>query len=684
MTLESRAAHASHSLRAAVVGVARPDGVGVIVRRRRMQRLGVVFATTVLTVLAAAIVFALPMNREDTATDTSVPTTIPITTTTLPPDEPAPAVVDPDEAEDGLVVEETTTTVGRPIPVTTEDPESITPDIRPGVVTTTQATTTTEPAEPGVFTAYQTYGRSDATPPFERFWGTGVPGDTIQAISEYGSASTTVAENGEWALTVTFPNAPSYQWFSIKVKDGHGHYRWFEFKWTGGGHESDFTANQQSGGSGTTTQDVYWGTGTPGHTVKIWSPHYAHIQKTTVINAEGKWEIAIDYGDVAPNSEFHVKADDTNTGERIYFTYTWIVDGGEPVFTAHQTYGSCDSNPPYDVFYGTGFPGDTISITSAYGSGSATVGDAGGWEVTVEFPSAPYHEWFDVVVSDGHGHSKTFQFKSLYQETPDHVFTANQQHGTSDANPPYDVFYGTGFPGDTISVTSAYGSGSTTVGDAGGWEVTVEFPTAPYHEWFDVVVSDEHGHSKTLQFKSLYQETPDHVFTANQQHGSSDATPPTDHFWGTATPGHTIKVFSAYQTNTTAVDGGGNWAITVAFPGAPIGEPFDVKVKDVDTGEIFVFSFTALEAPPEWVFTANQQESTFGGDPGTNVYSGTGIPDSTVTVASPYSSATSTTVGGDGTWAITVAFSGAPVDEAFTVTVSDGLDTATFTLKRVA
>ena len=78
-------------------------------------------------------------------------------------------------------------------------------------------------------------------------------------------------------------------------------------------------------------------------------------------------------------------------------------------FTAAQAYGSCDESVPYDIFSGAATPGSTITISSPYGSGSATADGNGHWERTVEFPSAPRGETFSVSVS-GLGGSKTFSF----------------------------------------------------------------------------------------------------------------------------------------------------------------------------------------------------------------------------------------------------------------------------------
>jgi hypothetical protein len=81
-------------------------------------------------------------------------------------------------------------------------------------------------------------------------------------------------------------------------------------------------------------------------------------------------------------------------------------------FTALQTYGSCEEDPPYDVFHGTADPGTTVTVTSEYGSGSALAGDEGEWVVTVFFPEAPHGEPFVVKATDHTGAKRTFEFVS--------------------------------------------------------------------------------------------------------------------------------------------------------------------------------------------------------------------------------------------------------------------------------
>jgi len=78
-------------------------------------------------------------------------------------------------------------------------------------------------------------------------------------------------------------------------------------------------------------------------------------------------------------------------------------------FTASQAYGSCGEDVPYDVFSGMATPGTAVTISSAFGGGTATANGNGHWERTVEFPSAPRGETFAVTAS-GLGGSTVLYF----------------------------------------------------------------------------------------------------------------------------------------------------------------------------------------------------------------------------------------------------------------------------------
>jgi hypothetical protein len=83
-------------------------------------------------------------------------------------------------------------------------------------------------------------------------------------------------------------------------------------------------------------------------------------------------------------------------------------------FTANQTYGSCEENPPYDVFYGTAQPNTPVSISSAYGGGTVKADAEGHWELKVIFGEAPFEKTFEVKVKDHTGAKKVFPFTSYF------------------------------------------------------------------------------------------------------------------------------------------------------------------------------------------------------------------------------------------------------------------------------
>jgi hypothetical protein len=79
-------------------------------------------------------------------------------------------------------------------------------------------------------------------------------------------------------------------------------------------------------------------------------------------------------------------------------------------FTAHQQWGSCSIDPPYDEFSGTATPATGISIFSPYGSGYTEANGKGHWYLKVVFATAPVGEHFTVTLETSQGHSETFSF----------------------------------------------------------------------------------------------------------------------------------------------------------------------------------------------------------------------------------------------------------------------------------
>lgn len=160
---------------------------------------------------------------------------------------------------------------------------------------------------------------------------------------------------------------------------------------------------------------TFSGTTEPGATV------IAGGKWEAAVTAEGHWSINLVLSPGANGAGFRaIDAAGNETTARITVHLDLSEEEPPPKeepppgveFSAFATYGSCELDPPYDVYHGTADPGTTVTITSEYGSGSATANTAGNWEKQVFFPEAPYGVVFAVTVKDHTGKKQVFEFVS--------------------------------------------------------------------------------------------------------------------------------------------------------------------------------------------------------------------------------------------------------------------------------
>ncbi len=81
-------------------------------------------------------------------------------------------------------------------------------------------------------------------------------------------------------------------------------------------------------------------------------------------------------------------------------------------------------------------------------------------------------------------------------------WSIHQVKGSSDAEPPTEVFWGTGNTGDRIRFESAYGSGTAYPNGDGNWEVHITFEGAPVGVAFEIHLFAP-GHTETYWFTYL-------------------------------------------------------------------------------------------------------------------------------------------------------------------------------------
>jgi hypothetical protein len=135
------------------------------------------------------------------------------------------------------------------------------------------------------------------------------------------------------------------------------------------------------------------------------------------VDDEGNWSIVLvlrDGGNRASFTATDAAGNESTASITVYYEEPKEEEPPPDVaFTAHSTYGSCELDPPYDVYYGTTEPGATVTITSEYGGGQVRADAEGHWELKVFFPEAPHEVVFPVKAKDEFGRSKTFEFVSL-------------------------------------------------------------------------------------------------------------------------------------------------------------------------------------------------------------------------------------------------------------------------------
>ncbi len=87
-------------------------------------------------------------------------------------------------------------------------------------------------------------------------------------------------------------------------------------------------------------------------------------------------------------------------------------------------------------------------------------------------------------------------------ETPYYEWSVHQLKGSTDAEPPTEVFWGTANPGDKIKIESPYGYTMVFANDDGGWEAHITFEGAPVGVAFSIYVQAP-NHDASFSFTYL-------------------------------------------------------------------------------------------------------------------------------------------------------------------------------------
>jgi hypothetical protein len=434
MTLESRAARATRSLRGSVASVA-PVPVGVVARRHRVSLVSGLAATASLAVAGVALASAL--SGLDDGVDeaaATVPTTMAPPVTSEPGDAPEPTT-----------------------PVAAIDHEQT------GVV-------------------YQLLKTSAEARPHTKFFGSAPPGTIVAASSAFGSASTVVDHTGTFVLAVTFTDPPPGVEFPVTVRVGD-ETRVFPFTWTWDPSAVAVTAEQTFGSSSVPPPyEIFYGTAAPGAIVTASSP-YGSGQATA--GAKGEWVLKLFFSGAPSGQPFTVNV---RVGSQSFsFPFTWTQSTTTTTkpqqqapasFTVLEVHKDEGQGQWMKILVG-GPVGTVVQLTSDHGSSATvTIDDSGKGSVKVFFSGAPKDVSIPVSLKvNGSTHS-TYGFTNQWDpaDTPITIDVWTEwKVGSAKVKA-----YGTAPPGTSVSVsTNGYGSANGSAGSDGKYTLLLQLSPVP-------------------------------------------------------------------------------------------------------------------------------------------------------------------------------------------------------------
>lgn len=360
------------------------------------------------------------------------------------------------------------------------------------------------------------------------------------------------------------------------------------------------------------------------------------------------------------------------------------------------------ATPPTQQLLGTAPAGAVITVTSPFGTTSATADDGGRWSATVDLGMATPGEKIRLVVT-ATGVDRSVELTVTIPPTPTTepkptaptATTPDSVKPTTDTTVPKGTtdpgtastftavlgwtegtgtplkvgLWGQADPGSTVTVSSDRGSGSVVATAAGTWEMVLELREVPPGGKVGLRVSSSTStkvHEFTAKAPHAEPVAVTKPFTAALGHADLGATPMKQIFTGTGDAGSVIRVASDYGVVETVVGKEGYWEAKLKVE-VPFGVTVGVRVTSSASSSVYDFSLQRPAAPLQ-KFTASAKYNDSRDEFPFNEYWGGGAPGAVITIESPYGG-TVVTAGPDGTWWARVDFSPIPVDTTFTVTL---------------
>ncbi len=397
---------------------------------------------------------------------------------------------------------------------------------------------------------------ADSTPVLA---GTGEPGAAIAATVAGQTLSTTVGDDGSWAVEVPAALADGAYDVSVATTDELGNVAAASQVLTVD------TATTVAITSQTATADstpVLSGTGEAGATVEV---TVAGQILSTTIDPDGSWSAEVP--SALPDGDFGLTATATDAlGNTATTTSALTIDTS----TSVTIDGPGATDDPTPTLSGTGEPGATIEITVADQTLTGTVAGSGTWSITVPAALEDGSHPVAVTATDHHGNVDS-AVGTLVVDTRTTVGVTSDSV-TAD---PVPVFAGTGEPEATVTVSVGGQDVSTVVDQDGTWSAGVL--TALSDGVYDAVITatDTLGNAASTS-QTIVVDTSTTVAISSKSI-TDDSTPTIS---GTGEPLASVEVLVGGQRLETTVDATGTWS--VAVPTELADGRYDIEVTATD------------------------------------------------------------------------------------------------------
>ncbi|EKU46817.1 Ig-like domain-containing protein, partial [Staphylococcus massiliensis] len=490
--------------------------------------------------------------------------------------------------------------------------------------TTTTVTDTTKPSVPTI---------DPITSEDTQITGTAEPGSTVTVTFPDGSIATgETDETGHYVISI--PPAKDLEGgevLPVISTDKNGN----------SSDEAIITVTDQTEPNAPTINPVnsedtqITGTAEPGSTVTVTFPDGTTGTATTDDNGNYVIEIPPTV-DLTGGETLPVTATDTSNNQSETTTVT-VSDKTSPETPTVNPITSEDSQ-----ITGTAEPGSTVTVTFPDGTTSTTTTDENG-NYVIEIPEGTDlegSETISVTATDKDGNQSETATTTVVDKTAPDAPTINPV--TSEDT----QVTGTAEPGTTVTVVFPDGTtGSTTTDENGNYVIPIpEHVDLTGGETLEVSVTDKGNNQSDNATTTVTDTTAPSVPTVNPV-TSEDTT-----VVGTAEPGSTVTVtFPDGSTVTTTANEDGNYEVKIPEDVVLIGnEIIHVHATDQDGNDSEEASTTVKDVTPPEKPTVNPVNESDA------VITGHAEPGSTITVAFPDETTSSTTVNQDGSFEVQV------------------------------